>query len=58
MFSLGNYESLTKMVAKLKDKIQECKRASFETNERLNKIWIKGSIKRRKNGHNDSGDGM
>ena len=29
---------IDKMVAKLQDKIQECKRASFKTNERLNKI--------------------
>ena len=28
--------SLKKMVAKLEDEIQECKRASFKTNERLN----------------------
>ena len=29
-------EGLKKMVVKLEEEIQECKRASFETNERLN----------------------
>ena len=33
-------EGLEKMVAKLEEEIQERKRASFETNERLNKIEL------------------
>ena len=32
---------LKKMVAKLEDEIQKCKRASFETNEHLNMIELK-----------------
>ena len=42
------------MVAKLEE-IQECKKASFETNERINKIWVKRSIKRRKYGQIEAG---
>ena len=38
-------EGLKKMVVKLEEEIQECKRASFETNERLNKIELKEALK-------------
>mgnify|MGYP000662735094 CR=1 FL=1 len=41
-------ESLKKMVAKLEDEIQDCTRASFETNERLNKIGLKEALKEEK----------
>ena len=41
-------ESLKIMVAKLDDMIQECKRASFETNEHLNKIELKETLKKTK----------
>ena len=36
------------MVAKLEDKIQECKKDSFETNERLNNIELKEALKEEK----------
>ena len=39
---------LKKMVAKLEDEIQKCKRASFETNEHLNKIELKETLKKTK----------
>ena len=41
-------ESLKQVVAKLQEEIQECKRASFETNERLNKIELKEALKEEK----------
>ena len=36
------------MVAKLEDKIQECKKDFFETNERLNKIELNEALKEEK----------
>ena len=42
------------MVAKLEDEIHECKRASFEINERLNKIELKEALKEEKIGHNET----
>ena len=38
-------EGLKKIVAKLEEEIQEWKRVSFETNERLDKIELKEALK-------------
>ena len=41
-------EGLKKIVAKLEEEIQEWKRVSFETNERLDKIELKEALKEEK----------
>ena len=48
-------ESFKQKVVKLQDEIQECKKASLEINEQLNKIELKEALKALKKIRHDEG---